>query len=151
VLDQIEATRAWLAGRPSVRAEAIGVMGFCMGGGFAVLAAGTGNFTVAAPFYADVPKDPRKLPKLCPTVASFGGKDARLAEAPMRLASHLERAGVEHDVVTYEHAGHSFMNHHPSWLVPIARALPMHAAYDERAAEDSYARVLAFFRKHLAA
>lgn len=148
VLTQIEDTRAWLVARAGVHSE-VGVMGFCMGGGFAVLAAGTGNYAVAAPFYAEVPTNPAKLPRLCPTVASFGATDDRFAGRAERLTAHLERAGVAHDVVTYPGVGHSFMNHHPEWLRPIAKRLPIHAGYDEHAAEDSFRRVLAFFRRYL--
>ncbi len=145
VLDEIEALRVHLASRDDVRPDAIGVVGFCMGGGFAILAAGTGRFQVAAPFYGFAPRDPAKLPKLCPTIASYGATDLVVRRDPAILEEHLTRAGVAHEVKTYPGVGHSFMNRHPAWMQAIGKRLPLHAAYDEGAAEDSWRRMLAFF------
>ncbi len=138
-----------LGEREDVDRQAIGVAGFCMGGGFAVLAAGSGAFTVAAPFYGDVPRDPAKVPALCPTVASFGGKDLVFRGGADRLREHLERAEVPHDVKLYPEAGHSFMSIHRPALRPLGYLPPMFARHHPEAAADAWERVLTFFDRHL--
>ena len=50
-LELIEATRKALAGHPEVDGSRIGIIGFCMGGGFALLAAADGPYAVAGPFW----------------------------------------------------------------------------------------------------
>src|SRR5579859_4869489 len=54
-IDDLIAARNWLARQSYVDAERIGVMGLCMGGGFALWLGKTGLFRVSAPFYGQAP------------------------------------------------------------------------------------------------
>jgi carboxymethylenebutenolidase len=145
----LEAVRAWLADRPEVDAERIGVIGFCMGGGFALMFGARGSVGVASVNYGAVPKNRAHLTGVCPVVASYGADDKQFAKQGRRLEAHLTGLGVPHDVKIYDGVGHSFWSRDaaPSWLEKIPG--PMKMGYGEEQAEDAWARTLAFFEAHL--
>jgi carboxymethylenebutenolidase len=117
--------------------EPVSIVGFCMGGMYALKAAGTGRFDRAASFYgmARVPemwRSPTQGEPLaavagaCPAIQIAGTADPWLPEADMAA---LEAAGVE--VIRYEGADHGFA-HDPD--------RPAHRPDD---AADAWRRVLA--------
>ena len=116
-----------------------------MGGAFALLLARTGLYKVSAPFYGKPPE----LPRSCPVVASFGGRDLGLRGAAEKLTADLEALDVPHDVKAYPEAGHSFFTRTPGLIGAVVRTLPIHAEYHEPSAADAYRRIIAFFREHL--
>ncbi len=148
-LDDLDAARQWLANRDGVDGSRVGVVGFCMGGGFALLFGARSTVGAAAPFYGSVPKQREKLEGICPVVASYGGRDATLRSAPGRLEKMLTDLGLEHDVKVYPGAGHSFMSEHRGLMAKLNSWGPLKVGFDAGAAEDSWRRVEDFFAKHL--
>ena len=143
----IEAARAWLASRPECSGTT-GVIGFCMGGGFALRCAPRDGFAAVSVNYGEVPDDAdTSMEGACPVVGSFGARDPMGTKPPNRLEHALTILGVPHDIKIYPEAGHRFMNQPHGPLAPLAG--PAHMGYHESAAEDSWHRIFAFFDEHL--
>jgi carboxymethylenebutenolidase len=132
-----------VAAADTTGAEPVGVLGFCMGGMYALKAAGTGRFARAVSFYGmgrvpdmwasptqGEPLEALAKPGACPVLEIAGTSDQWVPAADLES---LEAAGVE--VVRYEGADHGFV-HDPD--------RPAHRADD---AADAWRRALA----HLAA
>jgi len=138
-LDDAEQLRDLTEGADATGCDRVGVIGFCMGGMYALKAAGTGRFQRAVSFYGmiRVPEQFKgegqgePLDALsglaCPVLALVGGRDVW---TPPDDVEALRATGAE--AVVYPEAEHGFV-HDPE--------RPAHRATD---AADAWARAIAF-------
>lgn len=126
--------------KDQVAGPAVGVTGFCMGGGVALQAAVTGDPRVGAvaAFYGQ-PLDAAAAAKVtCPVIGFYGGQDTGIpVDKVTAMEAALKTAGVPVEAHVYPDAGHAFFNDtRPS-------------GYNAAAAEDAWPRLVAWFGEHL--
>jgi carboxymethylenebutenolidase len=138
----------FLTTQPSVAGRKVGCVGYCMGGGFALSAAGTFPDRIAAAaslhgarLATNQPDSPHLLaPKMRAEVyVGIAGIDPHFSsEERNRLESALQSAGVRHTVEVYPDVKHGFaVNDTP--------------VYDRPASERHWQRILKLFAENLAA
>jgi len=130
----VAACIAYLRGRG---ADEIFTVGFCFGGRQSWLAAAEQDGLSGAVGFYGRPTEPtgRAAELTAPILALQAGADQNItAEDNAAFERALEAAGVEHELVTYDGAPHSFFD----------RKQADYAA----ASEDAWARVLAFLASH---
>jgi carboxymethylenebutenolidase len=136
----------YLDTRDDVKGRKIGTVGFCMGGGMALVAAGTfpDRVAAAASFHggniaSDRPDSPHLLAPQMKAEVYVAGADNDQSYPPemaARMEKALTDAGVTHRCEIYEGAQHGWMK-------------PDFPIYDEAAAERGWREMLALFARNL--
>jgi carboxymethylenebutenolidase len=130
---------AWLDEQPSVRRSGMAALGYCMGGGYALSAAGTfpDRVVVAASFHGgslatDKPDSPHRLAPQMRARVYIGAAEIDASFPPeqqTRLGQALTDAGVQHAIEIYPKAKHGF-------------AMNGHIVYDRDSAELHWTRLV---------
>lgn len=138
-IQQVLGAPAFLRSLPFVNGK-VAVLGFCMGGGVALISiCRRREYDAAVIYFHSISPDPAELANItCPFLGHYGKEDTITTVAEVeRLAATLKAQGTEHEIYLYEQAGHAFVNEeHPEY-------------YRQEAAEASWPRTLAFLRRHL--
>lgn len=150
VLGDIDAAVHFLRSRVEVRKISVGVVGFCLGGQYALMSAcGTADVAACVSFYGMLryaehserkPESPLEMaPRLaCPYLGLFGADDPLIPRADVReLGSILRNTNKSCQIKSYTGAGHAFFNDRRA------------DAFRPEAAADAWSRSIAFFRQTL--
>ena len=146
VMRDTSAVLTMIDAHPSARSGAIGVVGYCMGGGFALSAAGTfpDRVAAAASFHGgslatDKPDSAHRLADRMRGRVYVGVAEIDASFSPdqqQRLDRALADAGVDYTIETFKGAKHGF-------------AVNGHLVYDRDSAERHWQRLLQLFRETL--
>ena len=131
----------FLRSRDDVRAQAIGVIGWCMGGKYSIrLAAADPGIRACVMYYGAPITDPAAIKGIQAAVlGNFGGEDQGPAPDQVReFEKALKSAGKTVDFKIYPGAGHAFADINNPW-----------GGYRAGAAKDAWKRTLAFFDVNL--
>ena len=130
--------KAMDAAKESYRIEAFAIIGFCMGGTFALRAAcEIPELKAAAPFYGDIPQEDVLKQLKVPTLFIAGERDAWINPQKVNgLKEVAKKYDLPVEVVSYD-ADHAFFNDTRPQV------------YDAEAAADAWRRVLNHFEKQL--
>jgi carboxymethylenebutenolidase len=139
-MDDMKSAFDWLAARPEVDASRIGIIGWCMGGGYALaFAVAEPRLRAAVVNYGRLVSSPPKIAAIhAALMGNFAGDDRGIAPADVRAFADALRADhKDADIKIYPGAKHAFMNPNNK------------DGYDAAAANDAWARIDRWFATKL--
>ncbi len=126
--------------RDELGADKVGVIGWCFGGGWSLVTAlnEPDGIDATVIYYGRLVTDEERLARLSsPVLGIFGALDGGIPVPTVReFEARLDTLGKEAVIHIYEDADHAFAN-------------PSGTRYQAAAAEDAWARTVAFFAEHL--
>jgi carboxymethylenebutenolidase len=139
-LRDLQAAFAYLSSRSDVDATKVGVIGWCMGGGWSIkLAVDQPKLAAVVVNYGSLPTDPASIAKIhAPVLGNFGAEDQGIPPKDVKaFEAALKADGKSADVKIYDGAGHGFENPNNK------------QGYRAEAAADASKRINTFFQKYL--
>ena len=148
-IDVIVSAADVVAAESGVDRARVGVIGFCLGGGFALA---TGKvFKATSTNYGDLP--PVEVMKgIGPTIGCYGSMDRVYGKAGTELSKRLTVLDVPHEVHSFE-AGHAFLadGSHPVAETLTRFIINVDAERDTAAREAAWPKIISFFDQQLRA
>jgi len=136
-VSDLMAAVTYLSSRKDIKADRIGSIGWCMGGGFSIqLAVHDPRIRACVINYGALPTDPNDLQRIGAAVlGNFGSDDQGITVADVEaFKKSMTNAQRAFDVKVYPGAGHGFMNQNNK------------AAYRPEATADAWSRTLNLFK-----
>jgi len=115
----------------------VGVVGFCFGGWISnMMAVRLPNLGAAVPYYGRQPSDEDAAKIKAPLLLQYGELDTRVNAGWLAFEAILNTNNIEHQAYIYPGVNHGFHNN----TTP---------RFDKEAADLSWERTIAFFKKHM--
>lgn len=140
VAKDLQAAYSFLQNNPKVDKNRIGVIGWCMGGGYALQAATIlPKLKAAVMNYGSIFSDPANVKKVgCPLLGIFGETDRGIPVVDVQnFEQALKDAKKENKIIIYRNVGHAFMNPNNK------------DGYNSDITERAWREIFAFLEKHL--
>jgi carboxymethylenebutenolidase len=129
----------YLQGQPFAQADQVGMVGFCFGGGVTwLVATHMPELKAAVPFYGPQPPVADVPDINAAVLAIYGERDQRINQGIPAIEAAMQQNNKIFEKVIYPSADHAFHNDTGS-------------RYNPEAAQDAWARALAWFEKYLTA
>jgi carboxymethylenebutenolidase len=130
----------YLRSSPGVDKNRIGVIGWCMGGGYALeTALAVPDLAACVICYGHLVSEDESIARInAPILGIFGADDKGIpAETVQQFEKQAKALGKDVSMKVYEGAGHAFMN------------VNNNRGYAEKATADAWQRIFAFFERTL--
>ena len=129
----------YLKGQSFVGASKIGVVGFCWGGGKALLfTTRSKDLAASVIYYGSNPQNLEDVKNItAPVLGQYGGADERITSAVPQLEAAMKKYGKSFEYKVYPGAPHGFNSD----------TSPQN--FREEAAKEAWGRTLEFFKKNL--
>src|SRR5512139_729983 len=123
--------------QPGVQADRVGMTGFCFGGGVTWrVAVGLPELRAAVPFYGPPPSTDEVSAINAAVLAIYAERDSRITSTAPTMETAMQQAGKTYEKIIYPNTDHAFFN-------------DTGTRYNSEAAQDAWAKVLAWFERYL--
>jgi carboxymethylenebutenolidase len=125
--------------QPGVQADRVGMTGFCFGGGVTWrVAMGLPELRAAVPFYGPPPAANEVSATNAAVLAMYAERDSRITSTAEAMETTMQQAGKTFEKIIYPNTDHAFFN-------------DTGTRYNAEAAQDAWAKMLAWFDRYLKA
>jgi carboxymethylenebutenolidase len=142
-MSDLKTSLDYLVARKDVQVNALGAVGWCMGGMYSLkLATEDPRLQAVVAYYGRPPQEEEAIGKIhAKVLGNYGAEDKGPSPEQVKtFETAMKKAGKSADIKIYPGAGHAFANVNNPW-----------GGYREEAAKDAWARTIAFFDENLKA